>query len=253
MYTFTINSAEDLLNIIHVHYHNKKPFSLVRIGDGENFILAQNTVHTVQELIGMYNVVAGNKYSGIAIPNIEARDRLLDAVRRATVVGFLNQRDNYCWYPMTEKIFNHYGLNPPGTCYAFINYHLVRIPKFYHIFRDAKILLVGKPMAGLAKILINRYGFTNITACLNLRHYWDLDIVLQQMSGIDYQVALIAAGANAVIVALAAMDAGKIGLDLGHAVDNIIIHDGKGEYAWGGTTLPTAPGRQTRLGIRKPY
>jgi hypothetical protein len=238
MYTYNINSAEELLNTIHSHYRAKLPFSLVRIGDGENFILAQESIHTTRELINMYNVVADNRYSGIAIPNIEARDRLLKAVRQATVVGFLNQTDCYCWYPLTEKIFDYYGINPARTCYAFINLSLVTLPLFYDIFRQAKVLLVGKPMARLAGVLRKRYGFTNLAGFLNLRHYWDTDVVLQQMSKIDYQVAFIAAGANAKIIAAAAMQAGKIGLDLGHAVDNILTHDEENQYAWGGMAPP---------------
>ena len=248
MYTFNINSAGELLDIIHEHYRAKQPFSLVRIGDGENFILAQESIHTTGELIDMYNVVADNRYSGIALPNLEARDRLLDAVRRATVVGFLHQTGCYCWYPMTEKIFDHYGINPARTCYAFINIQLVAIPLFYDIFRNARVLLVGKPMARLAAVLKNRYGFTNLAGFLNLRHYWDTDIVLQQMSNIDYQVALIAAGANAKIIAVAAMNTGKIGLDLGHAIDNILIHDGENQFAWGSAAPPRKYYRQVNPG-----
>lgn len=232
MYTFNIESAAELLKIIAQHYGAKKPFALVRIGDGENFILAQEPIHTSRELIEMYNVVAGYGYSGIAIPNLKARDRLLNAVRRATVVGFLSQTDCYCWYPMTEKIFNHYGIKPSRSCYAFINLELVTLPHFYILFRQARILLVGKPMAKLARVLIRRYRFKNIVGLLNLRDYRDLDLVLDQMPRYNFEAAFIAAGANAKIVATAAMDMGRIGLDLGHAVDRIIAWDEQNRFAW---------------------
>ncbi|MCL4442210.1 MAG: GT-D fold domain-containing glycosyltransferase [Firmicutes bacterium] len=232
MYTFNINSAAELLEIIAQHCGLKKPFSLVRIGDGENFILAQEPIHTARELIEMYNVVADYSYSGIAIPNTEARDRLLGAVRRATVLGFLSQTECYCWYPMTEKIFDHYGIKPKKSCYAFINLELVTLPHFYDLFRRIRILLIGKPMTKLAEVLIRRYRFSNIVGLLNLRDYRDLDIVLEQMPRYNFEAAFIAAGANAKIVAAAAMDMGRMGLDLGHAVDRIIAWDEQNRFAW---------------------
>ena len=243
MYTFNINSAAELLEIIAQHYGLKKPFSLVRIGDGENFILAQEPIHTARELIAMYNVVADCRYSGIAIPNPEARDRLLGAVRRATVVGFLNQTDCYCWYPMTKKIFDHYGIKPSRSCYAFINLELVTLPHFYDLFRQARILLIGKPMTKLAEILIRRYRFSNIVGVLNLRDYRDLDRVLELMPGYNFEAAFVAAGANAKIVATAAMDMGRMGLDLGHAADSIISCDEQNRFAW------DTPAYQARKGF----
>jgi hypothetical protein len=234
MYTFNIKSATELLELIAQYYGKKKPFSLVRIGDGENFILAQEPIHTARELIEMYNVVAGYGYSGIAIPNLKARDRLLKAVRRASVVGFLHQRDCYCWYPLTEIIFNHYGIKPVRSCYAFINLELVTMPQFYSLFRQARILLVGKPMTELAGILFRRYRFSNIVGLLNLRDYRDLDQVLDLLPSYNFEAAFIAAGANAKIVASAVQDMGRMGLDLGHAVDRIITCDQQNRFAWDG-------------------
>lgn len=233
MFTFSIHSAAELLEIIALHYQKRTPFALVRIGDGENFILAQEPIHTTRELVKMYNVVAGYGYSGVAIPNHKARDRLLRAVRQATVVGFLNQTECYCWYPLTEKIFNHYGITPAHSCYAFINLDLVTLPNFYSLFREARILLVGKPMARLAEVLIRRYHFKNIVGIINLRDYRDLDWVLRQLPGFNFEASFIAAGANAKIVAATVMEMGRIGLDLGHAADRIIDWDRQNRFAWG--------------------
>lgn len=251
---FSIDSPEVLIGRVHECVTKKKPFALVRIGDGENFILAQNSIHTVDELIRMYNVVAGDGYSGIAIPNLTARDRLVDAVRKADVVGVLNQTDCYCWYPMTERIFKHYNLCPPDTCYAFINNQCVSMPLFYDLFRHAAILLIGRPMARLKGILEERYKFTNIIGVLNLKSYRDLDMVINSLPLLNFDLALISAGANAKIVAAAVKDCGRVAFDLGHAADRIISCDNKGMYVWGPRYALPENSRHADAGafVRKP-
>lgn len=250
---FNINSPGELLRLISVHLQKKKPFSLVRIGDGENFILAQDTIHPVQELINMYNVVADSHYSGIAIPNLEARDRLVQAIRKADVVGILNQTDCYCWYPLTEKVFNYYSLSPPNICHAFINRYCATSPVFYELFRQAGVLLIGRPMARLKEVLERRYQFSNIVEVLNLRDYRDLNRVLRSLPRYDFELALISAGANGKIVSEAVKDLGKVAFDLGHAADNIIANDGQGLYAWGVRYMPMAgTGRINRPGVWRP-
>lgn len=248
---FSIDSPGELINLVSDRVTRKKPFALVRIGDGENFILAQNSIHTVDELIRMYNVVAGEGYSGIAIPNLAARDRLVDAVRKADVVGILNQTDCYCWYPMTEKNFRYYSLCPPDTCYAFINTQCAYMPVFYELFRHTAILLVGKPMARLREILERRYCFTNIVGVLNLKNYRDLERVINSLPHFKFDLALISAGANAKIVAAAVKDCGRVAFDLGHAADRVISCDEQGMYTWG--PRYTIPGtvRQAHIGVRQ--
>ncbi len=240
---FTIPDARELLYLVKEHLDQRRPFSLVRIGDGENFILAQESIHPVQDLIAMYNVVASDRYSGIAIPNLEARDRLLQAVRRATVLGLLHQTDCYCWYPLTEKILSHYRITPRLTCYAFINHYCANTPLFYELFRHTRILLIGRPMARLREVLERRYQFTGIMGVLDLRNYHDLDRVLAQLPRFNFELALISAGANAKMVAVAAMDLGRVGFDFGHAADNIIKMDEKGLFAWGSPVFKPPPGR----------
>ncbi|KJS00170.1 MAG: hypothetical protein VR68_07595 [Peptococcaceae bacterium BRH_c4a] len=249
---FSINSPGDLIDRVYECVTKKKPFALVRIGDGENFLLAQNSIHTAEELIRMYSIVAGEGYSGIAIPNLPARDRLVDAVRKADVVGVLSQTDCYCWYPLTVKIFRYYSFCPPDTCYAFINRQCVSMPVFYELFRHTAILLIGKPMARLRGILEDRYKFTNIRGVLNLRNYRDLDRVINSLPLLNFDLAFISAGANAKIVAAAVKDCGRVAFDLGHAADGIISCDEQGMYTWGPRYASQRTARQAGIGVKKP-
>lgn len=252
MINFDITDAQQLLHMIRLHVDQRNPFSLLRIGDGENFILAQEVIHPVQELIDMYNVVAGDAYSGIAIPNLKARDQLVEAIRKASIVGILNQTDCYSWYPLTEKIFKHYQIKPRLTCYAFINYYCASTPLFYNLFRETRILLIGKPMPRLKEILERRYHFTNIAGVINLRNYRDLDFALSQFPRFHFELALVSAGANAKMVVAAVMDMGRVGFDFGHAADNVIKMDEKGLFAWGSNKQYLYSRARTDLNIWKP-
>src|SRR5690554_2796920 len=121
-------SELEVLRKIHRALREQKPFSLVRIGDDENIVLAQGKFLSNEELEQTYWVRdsrTGRK--GVDLPNLTLRDRMLKGIKAADVVGICRQQNDEVSAPtrfkrvLTNKIFDYYGLEPRALCYVFCN------------------------------------------------------------------------------------------------------------------------------------
>ncbi|TLM98356.1 hypothetical protein FDZ73_23615, partial [bacterium] len=114
---------------------NDKPFSLVRIGDGENIVLAQETALSL-EWIGI-NVGWSHStgYCGIKLPNLPYRDRMAEAVKNADIVGVFAGDD------LTQRAFSALQIQPKVICQAFENVRMPMHKPFVELIRNYPPLL----------------------------------------------------------------------------------------------------------------
>ncbi|MCH1639026.1 GT-D fold domain-containing glycosyltransferase [Paenibacillus timonensis] len=86
--------TQDLLKRIEDAIENRKPFSLVRIGDGENLVMAQHHVWPLSKVLQERWAMKANRgEKGVTLPNLPLRNAVVSSVKRATVVGILPAGD----------------------------------------------------------------------------------------------------------------------------------------------------------------
>lgn len=219
-------SELEVLRQIHKALRQKKPFSLVRIGDGENIVLAQGKFLTNKELERTYWVRQGHRTGGkgVDLPNITLRDRMLKGIRQANIVGICRLHNDEVAAPtkfkrlLTNKIFDYYNVRPPKLCYVFCNRKMVSYRYFWKIIHQYRTLLISKWADPYAKEIIGKYPSLppQIVGTINFKHYDQIPSVLKKVGKYDFDLVLISAGVNAVILAPAiAKRYGKVAIDFG--------------------------------------
>lgn len=196
---------------------NQTGFSLVRIGDAENQVLAQGTIYP-EEVIKNLWWANYEGWTGITLPNYEARDRLIENIKKADMVGVLHQNDAYEWKSLTEEVFTLYKIKPRQLCYAFVNTYLPPNEEFRALIKKCRLLLVGQ-MAGALAAFLQETMQIEVAGTVAISQYSQIDQVIQQIQSIDYNLALLSAGSNAVILAPMIASMGKIALDFGRSMN----------------------------------
>lgn len=207
----------------------KNPFCLIRIGDGENFVLAQDSVYTMEHTLGQLWVKLANEgRKGIRFPNIPFRDRMVEAIREADIVGILAQNDKEIRaHPthkrhLTNQIFQYFQLQPKAVCNALINRDLLYHKPFWEMLngQDARVVLVSR-WAGSAKQRLIRPPY-NLKVAFTLP--FERNAMMEETLNIleqrkeEYDIVLSSCGVNAVVLShLVAKRFGKIGIDFGIA------------------------------------
>ncbi|MEN6324666.1 MAG: GT-D fold domain-containing glycosyltransferase [Syntrophomonas sp.] len=195
---------------------NKVGFSLVRIGDAENQVMAQGYIipdNVIQKIWWAEN----EDWTGIRLPNFEARDRLIDSIKEADIVGVLHQSEAYVWKPLTEKIFTFCQIKPRQICYAFINVYFPDSLEFIKLLKKYGLLIIGKQGWQFASLLKNTFGIEP-RGIISISSYNEIPLVLTKTEKIDFDLAIISAGSNAIILATAIARQGKVALDFGRAI-----------------------------------
>ena len=219
-------SELEVLRRVHRALRQKKPFSLVRIGDGENIVLAQDKFIRSKELEEIYWVRQGRRTGGkgVDLPNLVLRDRLLKGIKAADIVGICRYHNDEMAAPtkfkraLTNKIFDHYQLCPANLCYVFCNRKMVSYRYFWKIINQYRTLLISKWADQYAERVVGKYASLppQIVGTVNFTHYNQISTVLKKIKTYDFDLALISAGVNAVILAPAiAKQCGKVALDFG--------------------------------------
>ncbi len=196
---------------------NKIGFSLVRIGDAENQVMAQGTEYTDLELHKIW-WSDDEAWAGVTLPNYQARNQLLDSVRNADMVGVLHMNEAYIWKPLTEKLFTYYKIKPPQICYAFINIYFSAYQDFIDLMKKYRVLLVGRPAWFFARLLQDRYNI-HAAGVVPVNRFQDIPLAIKTIQNITYDLALISAGVNAVVIAAALAQEGKVALDFGRGMN----------------------------------
>lgn len=205
---------------------HKVPLSLVRIGDGENICLSQGSVRKIPDVMREPWAVLANRgqgQKGVTLPNLRLRDELVQAIRSATIVGILPWNDQRIVAPqrlkrpLTAKIFSYYRISPNITCDACINRYVPQHQEFWQMLQGQRILVISQQARRMKSSLVNHYG-QNVTGTIFLSHNRQINKVLSQVKIMKdkFDVALISAGVNAVILApKIARISGKVAIDFG--------------------------------------
>jgi ABC-type long-chain fatty acid transport system, fused permease and ATPase components len=218
-------SRDEVIARIKAALANKQPFSFVRIGDGENFVLSQDSVYTMEKTLSQQWVkIANQGRKGIRLPNLEARDQLVEAIREADIVGVLAQNDNVIRaHPshkreLTNRIFDHFQLRPEVLCNAIVNRDLINYRPFWDTFQGSRLALISRWAGGMKQRLIRPPYNLNVAFTLpferNSMMAQTLEVLEQRQD--EYDAALISCGVNAVILAhMVKKRFGKVGIDFG--------------------------------------
>ncbi|APO44553.1 hypothetical protein BS614_11470 [Paenibacillus xylanexedens] len=223
---------EGVLDQLEAALLEHRPLSLVRVGDGENIVMSQETVWpTEQVLQERWAKKANLGQKGLRLPNPKLRDEVAASLQRADIVGILPRGDStinapdYLKRPLTDMVFAHFGISPPMTCHACVNRELVQNPRFWQMLAGKRVLLVTREIEAL-RVMLERDPYNlNIVTALPFDSYDQMDETLYwiQINQHTFDVALFSCGVNAVILAeRTAALAGKVAIDFGKA-NNIIL------------------------------
>ncbi|MCK6074717.1 GT-D fold domain-containing glycosyltransferase [Paenibacillus silvae] len=223
---------QEVLDQLETALSEQRPFSLVRVGDGENIVMSQESVWPMEQVLQeRWAVKANLGQKGLRLPNLKMRDEVAASLKRATIVGVLPRGDStikapdYLKRPLTDMIFAHYGIAPKLTCHACVNRELVQVPRFWQMLAGKRVLLVTRELDELQAALVKEPYHLNIVSALPFDNYDQMDETLHwiQTHQDDFDVALFSCGVNAVILAeRTAALAGKVAIDFGKA-NNMIL------------------------------
>lgn len=206
----------------------RKPFSLVRVGDGENLILAQNSVMTIDNVLKEKWVRHANRgLKGISLPNIVFRDQMVAALKAATMVGipFHNNdpilTEDRLKRELTDKVFQHFKIKPKTLCHTFVNRVFTQKQTFWEALKGKKIMLIGQWSEQSAQLLRKQPYKLNINLILPFSHNNEMHQTLEtiRLNENQFDIALISCGVNAVVLAPEIVEmTGKIAIDFGKSL-----------------------------------
>lgn len=204
----------------------QRPLAVVRLGDGETLALAQELVMSAEEVRRAGPFLA---YAGVDVPDIRARDMLADAVRRAGIVGIPISRQPY-FQPLLFAVLRAHGIDYRELTLTFstVNYMMYLEGYLSRLLAGRRVLLVGNAAEELAAVL-ERHGVAVAGAVAPVRGIDDVPAVMERIRGASFDIALVAAGIPAVVLAVRIADElGKVALDFGHLANSFV----KGEAVW---------------------
>jgi len=203
---------------------HKEAISLVRIGDGENIVISQNSVWPIKKV--MREPWAKRRDKGVTLPNLKLRDEVVRSIRKATIVGILDKNDRviraprYLKRPLTDKVFRYYKLRPRLTCNAIVNRVMPYEPLFRKLVKGRRILVINRNPRSIKSVLERPPYRANVTVTIRFTHYKQIRSALRKAARHrrSFDLALITCGVNAVILApRIARLTGKVAIDFGQA------------------------------------
>lgn len=210
---------DELYMEVHAALQEKRPFSLVRLGDGELLAMSHDKVLSTNLVLQEGPFL---EYSGIRLPDHEYRDQLAESIRHATVVGVPMARiPNY--QGLLLPVFRAYGLrmSQMRLTSSTVNYMLALQGYLLRLLQDKHILIVGNIAEELAAALRQR-GLSVSGVVQPVQGMQDIPRVMQEIAQHHFDVALVAAGVPAVILSeRIASQYGKVALDIGHLANKI--------------------------------
>ncbi|RDW16415.1 hypothetical protein CWR48_17395 [Oceanobacillus arenosus] len=217
---------EKLINSI----EERNPFSLVRVGDGENIVLAQDSVMTINSVLNERWAQRANqdrRLKGVTLPNLTLRDQMVDAIKAADIVGipFYNNdpilTEDRLKRELTDQVFNHFQIDPQSVCHTFVNRVFAQKKTFWKALRNKKIMIIGQWSEQAAHLLKEKPYKLNICMKIPFSHYDEMAQTLEtiKLNKENFDIALISCGVNSVILAQKVAEVtGKIGIDFGKSL-----------------------------------
>jgi hypothetical protein len=222
-----VMGTADVVSLILGAMDQGTPLSLVRLGDGELLTMAQETLISTEQV-----KVEGPflEYAGVNIPDLEARDQLVEAVRCASVVGIpLLRLPNF--QPLAFSVFRAYGLDfrQMKITHSTINYSIYLEHCLSTIVVGRRVLLIGNKAGPLAEIFAAN-GIYVAGVIASVQGMQDIPRVMIAVAAQDFDIALVSAGVPAVVIVhRIAVEMGKVAIDFGHLADSMV--NGEAPYA----------------------
>jgi hypothetical protein len=210
-------SDSGLVNIVCEKVKSKIPFSLVRIGDGELTIMSQDLALTQDWLRKNVAWYGSTAYCGVALPDYKTRDRLIESVMNADIVGV------YCYDEFINRVFSSIQFKPQNYCYAFVNVFMCYYKQFVDLIRENPPLLVGGLAQLFAEYLYKELGVRVPGVYTKISRPQDIEKAIEYMANTPHDWSLVSAGVNADIIApIMAKQYGKICIDYGQGMDTLL-------------------------------
>lgn len=198
---------------------NARPFSLVRLGDGELLTLAHDTVMSIEEVRRWGSFLP---YAGVNLPDSHVRLELSKAISSASIVGIPKSR-HPSYQGLLFPVLRYFGINyrTLKMTSSTVNYALNEEGRLRQLLTGRKVLLIGNEAPGLAKHL-RSLGIQVQGVIAPVLGVTDIQRVMNQIAHIEFDIAFVSAGVAAVILcARIANELGKAALDMGHLADKI--------------------------------
>lgn len=212
-------AAETIVEHIEYSLFSGRPFSLIRLGDGELTVLAQELVYSLDWIEKNLPWGGSNTYCGVRLPNLELRDRMIASITKADMVGVFADDDFTC------RVFKALVIRPRSICYAFENVYLPMFKPFVELIRRFPPLLVGRPAEQFARFLYEKLGVV-VPGTVSIDGYEEVDSCIEAMARIGHEWSLVSAGCNATVICTTMAEQwGKVAIDFGHAPDNAMSPD----------------------------
>ncbi|AWB47027.1 hypothetical protein DCC85_17580 [Paenibacillus sp. CAA11] len=210
---------ESVFHILQTAVAESRPLSLIRLGDGELLTLAHEVLIPTEEAVKRGPFLP---YAGVELPAPSVRDALLDALRRAHLIGVPESR-HPSFQGLLFPLLKHAGLSlrqlPLTT--STINFGLCEAGLMSQLLRGRRILAIGNKAEALAKVLRGA-GIEVAGVIASVQGVKDVPMILDRATQVDFDIALVSAGIAAVLICVELAERkGKIALDFGHAADKL--------------------------------
>lgn len=228
-------SSAGLMDLTINALDHKLPFSMVSVGATEAFVLAQYTLMTEKYFMKhpeAYVASMGHKrgfdHRGIRFPNAQARDDAVSALQKADAIGVNIVIKNWNVHALTEAVLDHHKLWPKFIFEAYLRHVIMfsQSAKFARMLAGRRILIIcgyaDEVKAAMEKTLQKKLGFT-VAGTIKIEEYEDIPRVKGELSWYDFDLCLLAAGINAVILGPhISTKYGKVAFDIGQGMESFI-------------------------------
>jgi spore maturation protein CgeB len=213
---------------------NKIPYAIISVGATETYVMAQYHILSEKEFmnhpeakVARDKVKRGHDHRGILFPNTEARDMAIDAVKVCDIVGY----NTIFWEndvgEFTEQVFDTYDIWRKYCFEAYIRRVIMisQKDKFEKMLEGRKILIVcgyaDEVKETLNANLKKRLNF-EIVGAVKVNQFEDIPRAKEEIANYDFDLALLAAGTNAIILAgFIKEKLGKVAFDIGNGMENL--------------------------------
>ncbi|GAB7387594.1 hypothetical protein BSNK01_14310 [Bacillaceae bacterium] len=213
--------TEEVVAYLRNALEQKQPFALIRISHAEAQLIGH--VSGIKKK-RRENFLGYFAYCGVREEEYApAVNDLLDSLKHGDLAGVGLKEDKHHEFPLVQKILAHYELKLPAlVCSNKINRKLIRRKEFFALLQNRRIVVIGR-RAEESSNFFSELGF-QMAGAFSVESYRDIDKVMEKLKcGPSFDVALISAGINAVILAVRIKkELGKVAIDFGHSLDRLI-------------------------------
>lgn len=202
--------------------NNNIPISILRIGDSELAVI-------LQDVDGVYKYDRFNVLAGCPLPNLEARERLVPAIKNADIVGIFPKENSpgmnpgkmnrQARYKTIMEFFDAYNVYPERIWSAHGSYRMVNVPSLHTLIKKFPPILIGNMINDFGES-IEKHLKVKIPVIISCKDYFDIDrVVNEAIKYKEYRWAIVSAGVPAKIIVNELKLRGMSGLDIGKAIN----------------------------------